>query len=195
MQSRCTLSFLWFLALTRLSLLFSQDAMSLGNMVRDFSQQYEAKLRELTFNSKPIINSLTILADETKPLASKVVELIVARIMSVSATPPFSSSPLPFFSSLRHPLLRHQSSFSIKRSIILLLACASSIPSVPPFFLFGRYGFGVRAEAGCSNQPTQGGWSCLETHFARVRVIGLLTCGCGCACMWVVRIDVCVAVG
>ncbi len=49
-----------------------------------FAQRYEAKLAELTFNSKPIINGLTIIADENKNVhAQDVVNCITARIGQV----------------------------------------------------------------------------------------------------------------
>lgn len=39
-------------------------------------RDYELSLEDLTFNSKPIINMLTMLADKHKGLAPQIVELI-----------------------------------------------------------------------------------------------------------------------
>ena len=49
-----------------------------------FERVYGAKLAELTFNSKPIINTLTMLADEHRTMADSVAELIAGSILQVS---------------------------------------------------------------------------------------------------------------
>ena len=50
-----------------------------------FARLYEAKLAELTFNSKPIINSLTMIAGENRAHA----ELVVASIQVLKHQPLF----------------------------------------------------------------------------------------------------------
>lgn len=54
---------------------------------RDFVEQYMAELQELTFNSKPIITTLTILAAENLGAASSVVAAIERHLSSVVRTP------------------------------------------------------------------------------------------------------------
>lgn len=49
----------------------------------EFILEYESELAELTFNSKPIINNLTILAEENKHAARDIVNAIEKRILSV----------------------------------------------------------------------------------------------------------------
>ncbi len=49
-------------------------------------RDYELALEDLTFNSKPIINDLTMAADKYKPIAPKIVEKIEARIFEVAAS-------------------------------------------------------------------------------------------------------------
>eukprot|EP00117_Sycon_ciliatum_P013236 scpid37369/ scgid13973/ Pre-mRNA cleavage complex 2 protein Pcf11; Pre-mRNA cleavage complex II protein Pcf11 len=51
--------------------------------MEEFASEYKASLEDLTFNSKPVINTLTILADENKKYASVVVKLIEGRIKQV----------------------------------------------------------------------------------------------------------------
>ena len=46
-------------------------------------KDYELSLEDLTFNSKPIINMLTMLADKHRPLAGQIVELIESRFFKV----------------------------------------------------------------------------------------------------------------
>lgn len=49
----------------------------------DVMEEYQSSLEDLTFNSKPHINMLTILADENKNHAENVVRLIEAQIFKV----------------------------------------------------------------------------------------------------------------
>ena len=45
--------------------------------------QYVQELRGLTFNSKPIINTLTMIASDNKPAAAEIAAAVEARINSV----------------------------------------------------------------------------------------------------------------
>ena len=49
----------------------------------EFVREYQLSLADLTFNSKPIINSLTLIADENKAAAPQVVAAIEERIRTV----------------------------------------------------------------------------------------------------------------
>ena len=50
---------------------------------REFLEQYMVALQELTFNSKPIINTLTILASENVAAASSIVAAIERHLSTV----------------------------------------------------------------------------------------------------------------
>jgi hypothetical protein len=54
-----------------------------GNSTHEFLVDYETELAELTFNSKPLINTLTIIAGENTTAASEIVRVIAARIKMV----------------------------------------------------------------------------------------------------------------
>lgn len=47
------------------------------------AREYESELQELTFNSKPLINSLTIIAGENPQHAKEIVRAISKRIQTV----------------------------------------------------------------------------------------------------------------
>lgn len=49
-------------------------------------RDYEQALEDLTFNSKPLINDLTMAADKYKPIAARIVEMIEKRIMEVATS-------------------------------------------------------------------------------------------------------------
>lgn len=49
----------------------------------DAKTQYRTELSQLTFNSKPIINSLTIIADVNIENANDIVDVIVSKIRDV----------------------------------------------------------------------------------------------------------------
>lgn len=51
---------------------------------RDICNAYRSTLTDLTNNSKPVINVLTILADENKELATHIVRIIEKRLREVS---------------------------------------------------------------------------------------------------------------
>lgn len=50
---------------------------------KDFAAAFDAKLKELTKNSKPIITCLTMIADESRNHQATIVKLISARIESI----------------------------------------------------------------------------------------------------------------
>lgn len=49
----------------------------------DAVKEYESSLKDLTFNSKPLINMLTMLAEESIAHAPEIVKLIEAKLMKV----------------------------------------------------------------------------------------------------------------
>ena len=51
----------------------------------DVMEDYQSSLEDLTFNSKPHINMLTMLAEEYKNHAESIVRLIEARIAKVKS--------------------------------------------------------------------------------------------------------------
>ena len=51
----------------------------------DGIDQYRQELRTLTFNSKPIINTLTMIAGESLDIAPLIAEAIADRIVTVSS--------------------------------------------------------------------------------------------------------------
>lgn len=52
-------------------------------MAERVARQYQHALRDLTFNSKPIINNLTMLAQEHSPHASSIVHVLISHLLSV----------------------------------------------------------------------------------------------------------------
>lgn len=62
--------------------------------IETIRRNYKAALSELTFNSKPIITNLTIMAQENKPAASVIVREIESQLRNVSTPSP---TPPPFF--------------------------------------------------------------------------------------------------
>lgn len=54
-----------------------------GDKLSEVTQQYADGLLGLTFNSKPIINNLTIIAGENIDASAEIVRLIEARIAQV----------------------------------------------------------------------------------------------------------------
>ena len=51
----------------------------------DVCKEYASSLEDLTFNSKPLINMLTMLAEENRQLAAQIVKLIEKRIYEVNS--------------------------------------------------------------------------------------------------------------
>ena len=49
-------------------------------------RDYELALEDLTFNSKPLINNLTMAADKYKPIASKIIAKIEKRLFQVAVS-------------------------------------------------------------------------------------------------------------
>ena len=54
--------------------------------MEDLIEEYQSSLEDLTFNSKPHINMLTILAEENKQHAELIVRRIEARLAEVNVT-------------------------------------------------------------------------------------------------------------
>ena len=52
-------------------------------MAEDVCEEYKSSLADLTFNSKPHINMLTILAEENLQYATDIVKIIEAQIAKV----------------------------------------------------------------------------------------------------------------
>ena len=50
-------------------------------ILRDF----ESALEDLTFNSKPLINDLTMAAEKYKPIANNIVKMIEQRVLEVAS--------------------------------------------------------------------------------------------------------------
>lgn len=61
---------------------------------RDACREYQSSLEDLTFNSKPHINMLTILAEENLPFAKDIVAIIEAQISKVFIQRAFLQSKL-----------------------------------------------------------------------------------------------------
>ena len=57
----------------------------MGESAAEVASSYSAELEELTFNSKPIINSLTMIAEELLPWSGVIVEVIESKIQSAPA--------------------------------------------------------------------------------------------------------------
>lgn len=55
-----------------------------GRLQVNALNRYEHSLEELTFNSKPLIDTLTRAAEQLEPQGDKVVEMIERRIMKVA---------------------------------------------------------------------------------------------------------------
>ena len=51
--------------------------------LREVLENYVTEIKELTFNSKLIINNLTIIAEENKQVASEIVNIIENRLQTV----------------------------------------------------------------------------------------------------------------
>jgi len=61
---------------------------------KDACREYQSSLEDLTFNSKPHINMLTILAEENLPFAKDIVAIIEAQISKVFIQRAFLQSKL-----------------------------------------------------------------------------------------------------
>ena len=51
--------------------------------IQEVSKEYEASLEDLTFNSRVLIKSLTLLADKSKVYAPYIVQIVEKRITKV----------------------------------------------------------------------------------------------------------------
>ena len=54
-------------------------------MADDVAKDYKASLDDLTFNSKPLINMLTMLAAESEESSNEIVQVIEAHIQKVAS--------------------------------------------------------------------------------------------------------------
>lgn len=68
----------------------------MGSEEDDVCEEYASSLEDLTFNSKPLINVLTMLAEENSKFASKIVKLIDKRILEVCDLPVMILSLYPY---------------------------------------------------------------------------------------------------
>ena len=59
----------------------SSENPKVAAILRDF----EKALEDLTFNSKPLINDLTMAAEKYKPIANGIVKKIEARVLEVAS--------------------------------------------------------------------------------------------------------------
>ena len=53
-------------------------------MAEEAVEEYKSSLSDLTFNSKPLINMLTMLAEDNAQYAKKIVQVIEAHLQKVS---------------------------------------------------------------------------------------------------------------
>ena len=71
-----------------------QKALSKDTTMSDAVESYRAALADLSFNSKPLINMLTMLAEESEQMAAEIVQVIDDQIEKVFIT---VSSPCVLF--------------------------------------------------------------------------------------------------
>ena len=69
--------------MTRPSRMFQSETPVMVDTFREVALEYASELLDLTFNSKPIINNLTIIAGENIPAGSEIVRIIEDRILKV----------------------------------------------------------------------------------------------------------------
>lgn len=87
-------------------------------------RDYELALEDLTFNSKPLINDLTMAADKYKPIAPKIVEKIEARLLEVvDLLRTLCCCISVFFVSLMYNFYIHVPSGRNTASLVISLLC------------------------------------------------------------------------
>ena len=55
----------------------------MASQPNDVVTEYKTAIQDLTFNSKPLINALTMLAEDNKDFGSNIIKVICDRIMEV----------------------------------------------------------------------------------------------------------------
>lgn len=91
---------------------------------KEILKDYETSLEDLTFNSKPIINMLTMMAEKHRRLAPQIVELVQSRFFKVAATPVILGTPSchsdNHINILYHIYLNVMTIFQKKKKIIVI---------------------------------------------------------------------------
>ena len=55
----------------------------MADRIEEVSIEYKSAIQDLTFNSKPLINALTMLAEDNKDFGTNIVQVICDRIKKV----------------------------------------------------------------------------------------------------------------
>jgi hypothetical protein len=92
--------------------------------LREFVASYASELADLTFNSKPIINTLTMLASENLAAASSIAAAIERHILMVSAVAKPLQRALPLNRSASQRKLQHGRDVVDDATVVLTKALA-----------------------------------------------------------------------